>query len=56
MADEGLLMERLKDQLCWVSRVSYAVVMFHCAVGSVECCFGLAGEALLTMCIDFNHH
>jgi actin-related protein len=22
MADEGLLMERLKDQLCWVSRVS----------------------------------
>jgi actin-related protein 6 len=22
MADEGLLMERLKDQLCWVSKVS----------------------------------
>jgi hypothetical protein len=28
MADEGLLMERLKDQLCWVSRVS-GFVLHH---------------------------
>jgi actin-related protein 6 len=31
MADEGLLMERLKDQLCWVSRVR----LLHCFVAEV---------------------
>jgi actin-related protein len=37
MADEGLLMERLKDQLCWVSRVSQSFPIF--AASYVSCGF-----------------
>jgi actin-related protein 6 len=40
MADEGLLMERLKEQLCWVSRVSCVCVFIIGSHAAAAC--GLA--------------